>query len=123
MDLAGTLTIVGMVVVFAALIILALAISLLGKAININKNAIAEKAASNAIKTDIVNTGAANTQSQISNQDDKELIAVITAAIMASMKGSSDFKIRVKSFRRIPDNSPEWNIAGKLTTINANIIR
>lgn len=116
MDLASTLTIVGMVVVFAALVVLAFAISLLSKVININKNADTEKPAD--VTTSTVNTGTANTDTHTDNRNDEELIAVITAAIMASMKQCPDFKIRVKSFRRIPNNSPEWNVAGRLATIN-----
>jgi len=126
MDLASTLTIVGMVVVFAALIVLAFSISILSKIININKNKNADTVnsadmATNTVNTGTVNAGTVKTQFHTSSQDDSELIAVITAAIMASMKQNPDFKIKIKSFRRIPDNSPEWNIAGKLASLNANI--
>lgn len=124
MDLASTLTIVGLVVVFSALVLLAFAIFLLSKVININKNAGTKKSAditASTVNTDTVNTSTVKTEPHTSSQNDSELIAVITAAIIASMKQSPDFKIRVKSFRRIPDNSPEWNVAGKLAIINENI--
>jgi sodium pump decarboxylase gamma subunit len=123
MDLALTLTIVGMGVVFAALVILAFTISLLSKAVNLNKNT--EKpanVASNTVNADTIsNEISTNNEVSANNENDEQLVAVITAAIMASMKHNPDFKIRIKSFRRIPDSSPAWNTAGKLATVNANV--
>ncbi len=43
---------------------------------------------------------------------DDSLIAVLTAAVMA-MQSNPDIKIRVTSFRRIPQSSPIWNTIGR----------
>ena len=49
--------------------------------------------------------------------DDEELIAVITAAIAASLN-TSTYNLRIKSLRRIDNNQPAWNRAGIRETIN-----
>ncbi|HOM02388.1 MAG TPA: OadG family protein [Acetivibrio sp.] len=45
--------------------------------------------------------------------DDDALVAVLTAAVLASMGNRPDIKIRVTSFRRIPETSPIWNTVGR----------
>jgi len=120
MDLALTLTLVGMTVVFAALIILAFLISALSKAVNSNKNINADKQ-NNVLITPVTSTSSIDAKTGTDVQNDDELVAVITAAILASMKQEPDFRIRVKSLRRIQDNSPAWNVAGKLSLLNANM--
>ena len=124
MDLALTLTLVGLTVVFAALIILAFLISVLSKAINLFKKD------GNIGKEKDLPVNPANNISNIStetksdvNTDVKNdsLIAVITAAIYASMKQQPDFKIRVKSIKRVQDNSPAWNLAGKIALFDAKV--
>jgi sodium pump decarboxylase gamma subunit len=47
------------------------------------------------------------------NGDGDELIAVITAAVLASMEKKPECRIQVKSVRRIPQASPVWNLAGR----------
>ncbi|WP_010247496.1 OadG family protein [Acetivibrio cellulolyticus] len=56
-----------------------------------------------------------NKESQMTAGDlsDDSLIAILTAAVMASMQSSPDVKIRVTSFRRIPQSSPVWNTIGR----------
>ena len=49
--------------------------------------------------------------------DDTELVAVITAAIAASLN-TSTYNLRIKSLRRIDNNQPAWNRAGIRETIN-----
>ena len=49
--------------------------------------------------------------------DDEELVAVITAAIAASLN-TSTYNLRIKSLRRIDNNQPAWNRAGIRETIN-----
>lgn len=44
---------------------------------------------------------------------DNSLIAVLTAAVMTSMRNSPDIKIKVTSFKRIPQTSPIWNTTGR----------
>lgn len=50
-------------------------------------------------------------------EPDENLVAVLTAAVLASMGIEPEYKIRVKSFRRIPQSSPIWNIAGRTDNV------
>lgn len=50
-------------------------------------------------------------------QDEEELIAVITAAIAASLN-TSTYHLHIRSLRRIDNKQPEWNRAGIQETIN-----
>lgn len=47
------------------------------------------------------------------DSSDDSLIAVLTAAVMAYMKNSPDIKIKVTSFKRIPQTSSVWNTMGR----------
>lgn len=111
--------VVGMVVTFVGLILLAIIISLLGKVLNLsfgtrkktsdnprtNDTAVSSEEAGN-----IVNAA-------ISSEDESELVAVLTAAVMAYMKQTPGFKIRVKSFRRIHNDSPAWNSVSSMSLV------
>lgn len=117
MDLAINLTFVGITVVFLALIILSLSIYVFSKIIestgkkNINK-ATEQKNESSVVEIDEKSSDIENSTSN------EELVAVITAAVMACMKRTPGCKIQVKSFRRIPQTSPAWNIRGRNEYIN-----
>ena len=50
--------------------------------------------------------------------DEGELIAVLTAAVAASLN-TSTYNLQIKSYRRIGNNSPAWNKAGVNETINS----
>jgi len=50
--------------------------------------------------------------SQLKSLHDYELIAVISAAIN-SITGKKGNKFVIKSFRRVGQNAPAWNMAGK----------
>ena len=49
--------------------------------------------------------------------NEEELIAVITAAIAASLN-TSTYNLQIKSYRRVNNNTPAWNKAGVTETIN-----
>jgi len=111
MDLALTVTFVGLFVTFLALIILAFLISLNSKvfAITIPKH---DKTAGNSENKKISNLAKKKGSAANNALDESELIAVLTAAVMASMQTTPDFKIRIKSFRRIHKISSVWGAAG-----------
>lgn len=44
-------------------------------------------------------------------EDDTELIAVLTAAVAASLN-TSTYNLRIKSYRRVDTNTNAWNKAG-----------
>jgi len=51
------------------------------------------------------------------NIENGEVIAAIAAAI-AYMSRKTGTKIVVRSFRRIPQSSPIWNVTGRIELIN-----
>ena len=52
------------------------------------------------------------------DMDEDELIAVLTAAVAASLN-TSTYKLQIKSYRRIDSKKPAWNKAGVRETINS----
>ena len=50
-------------------------------------------------------------------QNDDELIAVLTAAVAASLN-TSTYNLHIKSYRRVDNTMPAWNRAGVTETIN-----
>lgn len=48
--------------------------------------------------------------------DEGELIAVLTAAVAASLNMST-YNLKIKAYRQIPQAPPEWNMAGRLENI------
>lgn len=44
-----------------------------------------------------------------SAEDDSELIAVLTAAIAASLNQTTTYNLRIKSYRRVDAGTPVWN--------------
>ncbi|ABN52522.1 MAG TPA: hypothetical protein DEF39_13175 [Hungateiclostridium thermocellum] len=53
--------------------------------------------------------------------DDDALVAVLTAAVLASMGNRPDIKIRVTSFRRTNETSPIWNTVGRKEYISGKL--
>ena len=90
--------VIGMVVVFAMLILLIGFMVLLGKVMSQmtqKKQVVEENVSVQAAKEEVAATEVS------SKQDDLELVAVITAAIAASLGTTSD-QLQVRSLRKIP---------------------
>jgi len=103
-------SIVGISVVFLALISLSFAIYVFGKVMVTGTKREKEK----PVKEKLENVGSIEVNTDIN--DDDELIAVITAAVQASLVKagiSPECKIIVKSFKRISDGTPVWNSTGR----------
>jgi len=49
----------------------------------------------------------------VKKQDEAELIAILTAAVAASMNTSA-YNLKIKSYKRIHNTAPAWNKAGRL---------
>lgn len=109
------ITVFSMAVVFTGLIVLAMLISVL-KNIGGNKEAAATKEpiTSTKAKEPVVD--------KIENDttNDEELVAVIAAAVAASL-GVSIPEVNIKSIRRIPQSSPTWAIAGRQEQIYSKL--
>ncbi|MCK9444237.1 MAG: OadG family protein [Tissierellaceae bacterium] len=99
-------TVFSMTVVFVGLIILAVIISLL-KNISVDK-----KIKGTEIEVPIVPKQQAKEEKVQPSVDDNELVAVIAAAIAASM-GVKVPDINIKAIRRLPQNTPAWAQMGK----------
>lgn len=99
---------VGLVIVFSVLVILMIAMMLM-KVVFYKPGGA--KAASASAPTPAPAPKAAVQPSAPSDMDEGELVAVLTAAIAASLN-TSTYNLNVKSFRRVDNAAPAWNKAG-----------
>lgn len=103
---AGIITLFSMLIVFAALLVISYAIDVMRICISKSKSGKkADKKVEVKPIEPVVQT--------IQEQDDTELVAVITAAI-AAMTGSSTNGLVVKNIKRIPDLDSAWAKSGKI---------
>ncbi len=109
---------VGLTIVFSVLIILMLALMAM-KALFYKDpdKAVKEETKSNNTP---VNVQPAAVETSAVKTDDKELIAVIAAAIASSLNTSVS-NLKIKSLKRIGNNSPVWNKAGVNEMINSRL--
>ncbi|NMA66783.1 MAG: oxaloacetate decarboxylase, gamma chain [Clostridiaceae bacterium] len=112
-SLAVNVIFVGMVVVFVSLVLLTYIIVLSTKILNAVKGSSGKnkKTTDNISVQEISETNVSN--SSVSDGSTDELVAVITAAVMASVNTRPGYNIRLKSFRRVPQTTPVWNVAGR----------
>lgn len=116
----GVMTaVVGLAVVFLVLIILMLIIMAMEK-IFVQKKPQEETKKVIASKPEPVKINAP-TAAKAPEENEEELIAVLTAAVAASLN-TSTYNLRIKSYRRIENHSTAWNRAGVRETINSREI-
>ncbi len=106
----GTTTLVGLSIVFSVLIILMIVLMLF-KLIFRQK----PKAQQVAVQSAKVQEQQAPVIDD--NVDETELVAVLAAAVAASLN-TSTYNLKIKSYRRIDNKMPAWNKAGVTETIN-----
>lgn len=109
-------TAVGLIIVFAVLAILMVSLMLM-KAI-FYKPEKSDKLVKNEIKP--VETVINKVSSVEKRQDDLEIIAVLTAAIAATLN-TSTYNLRIKSYKRIGTSTSAWNRAGISEMINTRL--
>jgi len=109
-------TAVGLIIVFAVLAILMLSLMIM-KTIFYKPEKPTESVKN---ETKVAEVSASQMPVVISNQDDFEIIAVLTAAIAASLN-TSTYNLKIKSYKRIGTNSPAWNRAGVSEMINTRL--
>ena len=102
-------TVTGLIIVFAVLVIL-MCVLVGMKYIFAPKTPKAEKIAEKVEAIPVV--------SAEKEEDEEELIAVLTAAIAASLN-TSTYNLKIKSFKRVTNSAPAWNKAGLSDTINS----
>ncbi len=99
----------GIMTVFAVLIILWIAIIIMHKCATLGQGKEKKQEKPAAAPAPAVAPKAAPTAVE---EDDDELIAVLTAAVAASLN-TSTYNLRIKSFRRIGQNAPAWNAVSR----------
>lgn len=104
----GKVTVLGLAIVFSVLIVLMLILMLFKVIFYKDPKKQAKKAQS---------AEEAAPQSAAPQVNEEELIAVLTAAVAASLN-TSTYNLQIKSYRRIEDKKPAWNRAGLRETIN-----
>ena len=104
----GETTIIGLTIVFAVLIILMIVLMLF-KVIFYREPKTQNEAPKQEVK--------ASEAAPAKDVDESELIAVLTAAVAASLN-TSTYNLRIKSYRRTDNKKPAWNKAGVTETIN-----
>lgn len=109
----GIVTGVGLSIVFGVLLILMIVLYLF-KVIFYKD----PQKASKVTKPEEVKPQAVEAQKVQTDTDEGELIAVLTAAIAASLN-TSTYNLKIKSYRRIENSKPAWNRAGVNETINS----
>lgn len=108
----GMVTGLGLTIVFLVLLILMI-ILILFKVIFYKdpaKQTVSKKEAPAAESEPVIETAQ-------SGLNEEELVAVLTAAVAASLN-TSTYNLKIKSYRRINDSKPAWNKAGIRETIN-----
>ncbi|MFZ5988289.1 MAG: OadG family transporter subunit [Bacillota bacterium] len=111
-SLGLNMTFVGIVVVFASLIILCIIISFF-PILNPKKTRTSAKSEPANISSIPQVKDTRNNGVPEGDLSDDSLVAVLTAAVLASMRNRPDVKIRVTSFKRIEQTSPVWNTTGR----------
>ena len=110
LSVGGQVTVIGLVIVFAVLVILMYVLVAM-------KHIFAPKTSKTIETTPVVET-VKETVAPAPTEDEEELIAVITAAIAASLN-TSTYNLKIKSYRRVSGNAPAWKRAGLTDTINS----
>lgn len=105
LGMGGMVTVVGLAIVFSVLIILMLVLMLFK--VIFYKDPKKALPAKQTPTQNIQQTASA----QVTAPDDEELIAVLTAAIAASLN-TSTYNLHIKSYRRVDTKSNAWNNAG-----------
>lgn len=110
----GAMTaVVGLSTVFAVLIILMLVIMIMEKIFTGSESSEKQIPAAEAKQIT-----AAKPAAESKTEDDEELIAVLTAAVAASLN-TSVYNLRISSYRRTDSNFTSWNKAGVREIINS----
>jgi len=102
---AGVITLFSMVVVFISLLVISYIIDLMRVIFNKKDKKTVENKTIQQSPQPVVNT--------VVEEDDTELVAVITAAI-AAMTGTNTSGLVVRNIKRLPDSDTTWSKTGKI---------
>lgn len=107
-------TVVGLSIVFTVLIILMLVLKLFEKIFYKKPDNQQTK------QEEPIKAPKPTVATVVESEDDGELIAILTAAIAASLN-TSTYNLKIKSYRRINQNTSAWNRAGVRETIESRM--
>lgn len=110
LKMGGETTVIGLAIVFSVLIILMIVLMLFKVIFYKDPTKSKKEEVKTEVKTAPVKTDAPE-------MDETELIAVLTAAVAASLN-TSTYNLQIKSYRRTDNKMPAWNKAGVTETIN-----
>ncbi len=102
---AGIVTVFSMAVVFISLLVISYIIDLMRVTFSKKDNKTVENKTIQQVSQPVVNT--------VVEEDDTELVAVITAAI-AAMTGTNASGLVVRNIKRLPDLDTTWSKTGKI---------
>ena len=111
LSFGGLTAVTGMSIVFGVLVVLMIVLYLF-KLIFYKNPVKTAKPVDTVKETPVVETKAED------DVDDDELIAILTAAVAASLN-TSTYNLNIKSYRRINDVRPAWNKQGLRETIES----
>ena len=111
LSFGGLTAVTGMSIVFGVLVVLMIVLYLF-KLIFYKNPVKTAKPVEDVKETPVVETKAED------DVDDDELIAILTAAVAASLN-TSTYNLNIKSYRRINDVRPAWNKQGLRETIES----
>lgn len=106
----GLTTVVGLGIVFLVLLILMLVLCLFRVIFYKDPGKANKKEVPAVAETPV-------TEVKEETQDEGELIAILTAAVAASLN-TSTYNLQIKSYRRVKDNRPSWMREGIRETIS-----
>lgn len=113
LSMGGQTTAIGLGIVFGVLVVLMLVL-ILFKVI-FYKDPSKQKKETEAEQQPVAEVIQA--QEVKDETDEEELIAILTAAVAASLN-TSTYNLQIKSYRRVDDRRPSWNKAGLRETIS-----
>ncbi len=109
LSVGGAVALQGMLIVFSVLLLLMIVLVLMK--VVFYKDPSKQKIAQSAVAmSDEVPVKEEET-------DNDEFIAVLTAAVAASLN-TSTYNLKIKSYRRVGNKAPAWNRAGLDETVN-----
>lgn len=111
LSMGGQTTAIGLAIVFGVLIVLMLVLMLF-KVIFYRDPAKQQKKQQTEVAP------ATPVAAETVEEDEEELIAILTAAVAASLN-TSTYNLQIKSYRRIADSRPSWNREGLRETIGS----
>ncbi len=109
-------TAVGLIIVFSVLAILMIALIIMKKVFYKPDKSLSEKDKDVSIE----NLPVADSETLTKETDCSEIVAVITAAIAATLN-TSVYNLKIRSYKRVSNSSPAWNKAGVSEMLNTRL--